>query len=88
MEWKDLKTFRLERLIRFQNEFLPRIENYYPVTFNENMVCYQIQTVDFGTIDYYPQTNSLLIRKSNTWKKPGLQFIVQNLLKKSDNAGK
>ena len=38
------------------------------------------QSVKFGTVDYFPKANKLLIRKSNQWIKPGLAWINENLL--------
>lgn len=82
---EELKEIRFQK---FKKEFLPRLENYYPIQFFPIACVCVIETIDYGIINFYPKSNSLLIRKTNRWIKPGLQFIVQNLLKKSDNAGK
>lgn len=31
-------------------------------------------------IDYYPKANKVLIRKDNDWKKPGLKWLIENLV--------
>ena len=38
------------------------------------------QEEKFGVIDYFPKANKVLIRKDNKWIKPGLKWIITNLL--------
>jgi len=42
---------------------------------------YTFETEMYGIIDFFPKANSVLIRKDNNWKKPGLKWIKKNILK-------
>jgi len=85
-EDNDLKAFGLyNRSLRekrcevFEFEWLGRLEEYVDVEKRENG-SYSFYTDDFGMIDYYPKANKLLIRKENKWGKPGLRWIVINVI--------
>ena len=75
----QLKALREKRSEKFQ-EYLPYLENRYEITKRENN-SYTINTQEYGNLDYFPKANNLLIRKDNQWVKPGLKWIIENLLK-------
>lgn len=74
-------TKREERAEKFPEyvEFL--LKKGFDVTYHESQGKYTIDPTDYGTVDYYPKVNKGLIRKDNKWIKPGLRWIVTNLLK-------
>jgi len=74
------KITREKRNDNFLDKWLPRIEAKCTVTVDPNMGKYTIQPTPKGIIDYYPKSNRLLIRTSNTWKDGGLAILI-NLLK-------
>lgn len=85
-EDNDIKSFALmckalreERSEKFVDGWLVPLMGKYVVEHRKNG-SYTITTEAFGKIDYYPKANKLLIRKLNSWKKPGLKWIVVNLL--------
>lgn len=84
-EENDFKSFNLlckalreKRSEKFE-EYLPVISLRYTVKERTNG-SYTIETQDYGVIDYFPKANKLLIRKDNSWKKPGLKWIINNLM--------
>jgi len=74
------KSLREGRMERFEQSFLPvLLKKGYEVA--KDNYKYTIDTYDeFGILDFFPKANKLLIRKDNSWKKPGLQWIIKNLL--------
>jgi len=34
----------------------------------------------YNWVDYYPKANKVLIRQKNDWIKPGLKWLINNLL--------
>ena len=74
------KLTREKRNDRFLDQWLPLIEAKCNVTVDPNMDKYTIEPTSKGIIDYYPKSNRLLIRTSNTWKSDGLVVLI-NLLK-------
>jgi len=86
MEENDLKALgilckalRESRSEKFVDGWLKPLEMRYPVVYRNNG-SYSISTFKYGIIDYFPKANNLLIRKKNKWKKPGLRWIIKNLL--------
>jgi hypothetical protein len=78
-------SLREGRLERFTENCLPLLlKAGYDIAQDDEMVRYTIDTEmggkTFGIVDYYPKANNLCIRKSNKWVKPGLKWIVENLL--------
>tara|TARA_R110000868_G_scaffold14426_4_gene67204 strand:+ start:22263 stop:22559 length:297 start_codon:yes stop_codon:yes gene_type:complete len=73
------KALREKRSEKFIEDYLPVLKLRYVVTLRDNG-SYSIETQEFGIIDYFPKKNSLLIRKDNDWKKPGLKWIYNNLI--------
>jgi hypothetical protein len=85
-EDNDIKSFALlcqvlreSRSEKFIEDYLPVLIKRYPVEARTNG-SYSITTQDHGIIDYFPKANKLLIRKDNNWIKPGLKWIINNLL--------
>lgn len=74
------KSLREGRLENFQQVYLPLLlKKGYEVA--EDNHKYTIDTYDkYGILDFFPKKNSLLIRKQNSWKRPGLQWIIKTLL--------
>jgi len=73
------KVLREERAEDFDELFLPKLESSYDVTFRSNG-SYAINSPTHGVLDFFPKANKLLIRKDNKWIKPGLKWIINNLL--------
>lgn len=79
------KAMREERMERFQEHFVSRLKEKLGDKF------WQIDEYSYGfyltignkqfTYTYYPKANQLLIHQTNKWIKPGLQWIVKNILK-------
>ena len=70
---------REERAENFDESYLGPLESKYDVTLRSNG-SYTITTTVYGVIDFFPKANKLLIRKDNKWIKPGLKWIINNLL--------
>lgn len=86
-EENDLKAMRLlnnamreEREKKFIDIFYSKLNELYIVHKRDNG-SYSILTEEYDIIDFFPKANKLLIRKANKWIKPGLKWIVKNLLK-------
>lgn len=77
---KSLKEGRLEN---FKQSYLPLLlKRNYEVAKDNNK--YTIDTYsEFGILDFFPKANKILIRKDNKWIKPGLQWIIKNLIIKT-----
>ena len=73
-----VKALRQERCEKF-DKYLPYLEKIYDVEERKNS-SFSIKTESFGIIDYFPKANKLLIRKDNQWIKPGLKWIINNLI--------
>lgn len=77
------KSLREKRLEKFQ-DFMPKLERLGYDVVQETVGKYTIDTdsneIKFGTVDYFPKANKVLIRKDNDWIKPGLKWINDNLL--------
>lgn len=70
---------REERAENFDESYLGPLEAKYDVVLRSNG-SYAITTTVYGVIDFFPKANKLLIRKDNKWIKPGLNWIINNLL--------
>ena len=76
------KALREKRLERFET-YLEQLEKAgYEMLENNHKYTIDTDTqeIKFGIIDYFPKANKVLIRKDNRWIKPGLKWIVDNLL--------
>jgi len=72
------KAMREERLERFEDKWLLLLKEKATVHYSELLNRYWIENKKFGTIDFYPKANKVLIRKQNKWVKPGLQWLIKN----------
>lgn len=70
---------REERAENFDETYLGPLESKYDVTLRSNG-SYAITTTVHGVVDFFPKANKLLLRKDNKWIKPGLKWIINNLL--------
>lgn len=75
----QIKALREGRSERFIEDWLPILIKRYPIELRDNG-SYSIITQKYGIIDYFPKANNLLIRKDNKWKKPGLKWMIENIL--------
>jgi hypothetical protein len=78
------QSLREARYERFVEDHLPTLlKKGYIITINEADGKYTIDTEScgktYGIIDYYPKANNLLIRRKNSWIKPGLKWLIENL---------
>ena len=75
------KAIREERIERFKDEWIDKFEEAgVHFAYSQNQNKYMTET-EHGTIDFYPKANKVLIRKKNKWIKPGLKWLITNLLK-------
>ena len=73
------KAIREERAENFEDKWLKKMQVQTDIILRARG-CYTFNS-KYGIIDFYPKANKLLIREKNQWKKPGLKFIVSNILK-------
>lgn len=85
-EENDLKSLSLfnrsvreKRIEVFENEWVERLNNIVDLE-KRNNGSYSFYTDEYEMIDYYPKANKILIRKDNKWIKPGLKWIIENIL--------
>lgn len=76
---ESIEKLRNNRLSNFESNWLLDFAEKYNVYFRDNG-SYSFETEKFGIIDYYPKANKILIRKGNKWIKPGLKWLIKNIL--------
>lgn len=76
------KVLREKRLERFETYLLDLEKQGYEIVENNHKYTIDTDTqeIKYGVIDYFPKANKVLIRKDNKWIKPGLNWIIKNLL--------
>ena len=74
----SIKSLRESRSEKFIEDYLPTLKTKFTIETKD--YSYSITTLDFGIVDYFPKSNKLLIRNKNKWIKPGLKWIISNLL--------
>ena len=74
------KVLREERAERFENYKDKLLQAGYNLTEFEEQGKFTIEPTNFGTIDYYPKSNKVLIRKKNKWITGGLRWLIGSLL--------
>jgi len=74
---KILREERFERFKKYKSELIAK---GFSLIENEEQGKITIETKTYGTLDYYPKANKILIRKKNKWNKAGLHWIIKNLL--------
>jgi hypothetical protein len=73
------KIIREDRAETFEENYLWQLQQMYSVIHDEHTGKYTIATQKYGVIDFFPKANKLLIRRSNKWLKPGLQWMIKHL---------
>ena len=74
------KVLREERVERFENYKNKLLAEGFNITEYEAQGKIAIEPTIYGTVDYYPKANKILIRKQNKWNKGGLRWIRKHLL--------
>ncbi len=76
------KIIREERNETFEEKWLPELKTKFgdKIQYIEKMFCWRI-TTDTMT-DFYPKANKVFIHNKRVWIKPGLKYLIENLLKK------
>jgi hypothetical protein len=75
------KAMREERSERFKEDWLPKLlmQAVIVTEFGLPQLKYEIESrKPFGTVDFYPKANKVLIRKQNKWINPGLKWLIKN----------
>jgi hypothetical protein len=72
------KIMREERKERFEDKWLQLLLAKTNVCHNKEMERYEIWHQKFRTIDFYPKSNKVLIRKDNKWCTNGLNWLIKN----------
>ncbi len=75
-----LKALRWEKEDAFKEYFLKRISENSIIN-RQPAHSYEIYSVRFGRVLFYPVLNRCFLLRKSKWIKPGLQWIIQNLLK-------
>jgi hypothetical protein len=81
---KDYQTARgKDLLILFREKYLPELEKKYKVvgTGSKNYPVYSFKDEKMGIIDFFTVGNKCFLWKKSRWVKPGLEYIVEKLLK-------
>ena len=73
------KVLREQRMENFETKWLLKLKEGHVCEKSTNQ-SYVIYSKRFGVIDFFPKSNKCLLRKTQKWIKPGLQWIVKNLL--------
>lgn len=73
------KVLREERIGNFEKKWLPKLKETHIVKKGPSY-SYIIYSTRYGVIDFFPKANRCLLRKKSRWIKPGLQWIVKNLM--------
>lgn len=73
------KLIRHERTEKFELLWLPKLKEKCNVEYDAKMDRYTFEVNEWGTVDFYPKANKILIRQLNKWHQPGLQWIIQKL---------
>ena len=76
------KSLREARLEKFEKYIIDIERKGYDIAYANYKFTIDTdsQSEKFGIVDFYPKANKVLIRKQNTWIKPGLAWIINNLL--------
>lgn len=75
------KAIRERRNENFEENWLEKIKNSENVlNFNTIADGYRLTAKVYGMLSFYPKSNKVLIHSQNKWIKPGLQWLIKNLL--------
>jgi hypothetical protein len=75
------KIMREQRCEKFGKWYEKLLESDNVISIREDNFKFIINTNDYGIVDFFPKANKTLIRQKNKWIKPGLRWIVKELLK-------
>lgn len=73
------KALREKRSENFEEYWLDKLKKDYKCE-EVSEGKFTISDTKFGTLDFFPKANKVLIRKQNKWMKPGLKWMVNNIL--------
>lgn len=73
------KAMREKRAENFEEFWLEKLQRDYKCE-EVSEGKFTIYDTKFGTLDFFPKVNKVLIRKQAKWKKPGLKWMVNNIL--------
>ena len=74
------RSLREERDKKFA-EWLPTLkEKCISIEYNEKQWCYFIEHSKYGMIKFFPKANKVFQIRKEKWIKPGLRWLVQNIL--------
>ena len=88
----ETKAIREQRKERFEEEWLAIlmlkdvVVTKYSIPAEKYEICYMLNGRE-ETIDFFPKANKVLIRSQNKWIKPGLRWIVKNIIRNDDGKG-
>ena len=76
------KSLREARLEKFEQYVIDIERKGYDISYANYKftIDTDAQSEKFGVIDFFPKANKVLMRNENTWVKPGLNWIIKNLL--------
>jgi hypothetical protein len=77
----EIKAMREARYENFTGIWLGKFINKCHVE-QGKAFSFIIDSAQFGRLIFYPKSNKVLRLESSTWIKPGLKWLVENLLKK------
>lgn len=81
--YEYIKKTRRDNQERFETLWLDTFEERYNMVLRENG-SYTIDESKYGTVDYWPKKDKVLVRKNNRWINNGLKWLVYNLLPKKE----
>lgn len=77
------EQLRESRLENWEDFWKDKILSSTHVTRYEEVIAsgkFIIETDEHGTLDFFPKANKLQIRRGNKWVKPGLSWLIKELL--------
>ena len=74
---KALREERSERVV----QWLPSLrEKCISVNYDDKQYCYLIEHSKYGVIKFYPKANKIFQVRKEKWIKPGLKWLVTNII--------
>lgn len=82
------KAVREKRYEKFKYYFIKKVSDKFVIYYDEFMCRYTIKTEKFGDLDFFPKSDTLIIRNNNGLKNKkinhGMEFIRKYLLDEVD----
>jgi hypothetical protein len=72
------KALREKRSETFEERWLQLLLTKTSVEHDLKSGKYEMYHLRLGTIDFFPKSNRILIRKENKWYSRGLQWLIKN----------